>query len=385
MIGSIQLMLLIGPGMPVPASARLMGALRGVEVTQRDTAPSAFQLTFSTEVEPGGAFLISDDPFLQPFMRVFVGVLVDGMPTGLIDGFITHQQHLPANDARGSTFVVTGQDVSVKLDLVLDNQEYPAMCDDEIVPLILEPWDLLGIIPLIVPGPTMVPVDHVPQQAETDRAMLARLAARNGYVFFIRAGVAPFLNIAYWGPPPRFEPPTAVLDVAVGSASTVDGLQAAYDALAPVTYFGEVLDTLMSPATPVPVLTTMSTRLPPLALVPALSPLGLLTLTNRHELWSGDEFDPIVANLRAQAMTDLSSDKAVTVTCEVAVPRLGQIVTAPGVVGVRGAGLAYDGLYYLSSATHSIALTSGQGWNYTQHLEMSREGVGSTTPLVVAL
>ena len=47
-------------------------------------------------------------------------------------------------------------------------------------------------------------------------------------------------------------------------------------------------------------------------------------------------------------------------------------------VGVRGAGLAYDGLYYVNSVTHKI-----KRGEYKQSFSLSRDGLISNTPVVV--
>jgi hypothetical protein len=48
-------------------------------------------------------------------------------------------------------------------------------------------------------------------------------------------------------------------------------------------------------------------------------------------------------------------------------------------VGVRGAGLAYDGLYYVKSVTHKI-----KAGEYKQLFELTRNGLISTLPRVAA-
>jgi len=47
-------------------------------------------------------------------------------------------------------------------------------------------------------------------------------------------------------------------------------------------------------------------------------------------------------------------------------------------VGVRGAGLAYDGLYYVNSVTHSIKVGE-----YKQNFSISRDGLIANTPRVM--
>ena len=46
-------------------------------------------------------------------------------------------------------------------------------------------------------------------------------------------------------------------------------------------------------------------------------------------------------------------------------------------VGVRGAGEAYDGLYYVNNVTHNI-----KRGEYKQSFNLSRDGLGSLTPKV---
>jgi hypothetical protein len=377
----INLGVRIGPGFPGPSPAYLMRALRKVEVTQQDSAPCGFQLTFLTEIAAAGSvFQVVADPLLAPFNRVLLRVSAGGSPTTLIDGFITHHQYMPSNGPDDSQFVVTGEDISVMMDLVDYSREFPAMADAATVELVLAPWLALGIVPAVIPSATsLIPVDYVPQQAETDRALLQRLAQANGNVFYVSPTEVPYMNEAYWGPPPRFLPPSAVIDVAVGAGNTSDSFSAQYNALAPETFFGESTETLVEPYEPVPIATFESTRFPPLAAQPALVANPLFS---RHTLWRDDQLDPVSALLQAQSRTDVSTDEVVTVNCAFHPAVLGTVVNAPGVVGVRGTGQSYDGFYYLKSATHEISLLADSGWDYTQQLTLTREGIGATTSVV---
>jgi hypothetical protein len=55
------------------------------------------------------------------------------------------------------------------------------------------------------------------------------------------------------------------------------------------------------------------------------------------------------------------------------------VLKARELVGVRGAGMAFDGLYYVRSVTHNI-----QRGEYTQEFELSRNGLISTLATVPA-
>ena len=380
-LSTITVGLRVGPGFPPAAPGYLMRALRGVEVTQQDSAPCGFQLTFLTEVvSAGSAFKIVSEPLLAPFNRVLLRVSVNGAPQTLIDGFITHHQYVSTNGPDDSQFVVTGEDISVAMDVVDNSREFPSMPDAAVAEAVLAPWVALGIVPLVIPPPTsLVPVDYVPQQTGTDRSLLQSLAGANGAMFYITPTPTPFLNQAYWGPPNRTTPPSAVLDVDVGSESTVDSFTAQYDALAPQTFLGESIETTVEPYEPVPIATATSTRFPPLAADPALQQSPLFT---RHSLWRDDQLEPASAMLQAQMRTNVSTDNVVTIGCGFAPARLGAVVNAPAVVGVRGTGEAYDGLYYAKSASHRITLLADQGFDYNQQLTLTREGTGSTVTVL---
>jgi hypothetical protein len=68
---------------------------------------------------------------------------------------------------------------------------------------------------------------------------------------------------------------------------------------------------------------------------------------------------------------------SVTGDGEVETVRYGNILRARKLVGVRGVGFSYDGLYYVKRVTHSI-----QRGEYTQKFSISREGTGALTPVI---
>jgi hypothetical protein len=67
------------------------------------------------------------------------------------------------------------------------------------------------------------------------------------------------------------------------------------------------------------------------------------------------------------------SAEAVTARGSLDVLRYGQVLEARKLVGLRGAGTAFDGLYYVNSVTHQI-----KRGEYKQDFELSRNGLVST-------
>jgi hypothetical protein len=59
--------------------------------------------------------------------------------------------------------------------------------------------------------------------------------------------------------------------------------------------------------------------------------------------------------------------------------RYGRALKARSLVGVRGAGLAFDGLYYVKSVSHNLNVRGGE---YKQSFTLARNGLIPLTPAV---
>jgi hypothetical protein len=377
---SIQVGLRLGDSF-TPAPLDLMQALEGVEVTQTDEAPSRFQLTFRAEIAGPGAldYAVVQSSLLQPATRVVVSVAVNAASQVLIDGFITQQQFVPSDRPGAARFTASGEDLSVKMDAIQISLEYPAMSDALIAGVVLVKYfPLYGVIPQVIPTvEDILPFGYVPQQNCTDREYLKQLAQQNGNLFYIQPGTSPGESYAYWGPPVLAGTPQPPLNVSLGPFTNVESLQFSFDTRKPFFVYGYVMETWTDPYLPVPTLTVGSTRYPPLATRPALSPSQLLNLSVRKNLWQDQGMNPIKSEATAQGMTDLSTDAVVTAEGELDAVRYGGVLTAPGLVGVRGAGASYDGLYYAKQVQHRITARTGD-WSYRQSFTLTREGLGST-------
>jgi hypothetical protein len=373
----IHLTLLIGPTVPLPAPPSLADALDRVEVTHSDEGRSGFQLTFvagRSGLADLADYSLLTLPLLETFSRVVIVVTFGAVPRVLMDGVITHQELSPSNDPGATTLTVTGEDVSVMMDLEEKSVEHPAQDETVIASKIILSYAQFGMIPLVIP-PTVIdppiPVDRTPVQRGTDLRYLIEMAERHAYVFYVTAGPAPLANTAYWGPPKRVDLPQRALSVNLGPETNLTSLSFRNNALAPTLVTGTVQDRQTNQA--VPVQTFASTR-PPLASLPAW-------LTNqpnvRRTQLQGAGLTAAQAFARAQSATDASVD-TVTADGELDAVRYQDVLQARGVVGLRGAGFSYDGLYYVQRVTHTMSMGS-----YRQRFTLSREGLGSTTPAVV--
>ena len=376
MLNSLQMTILMGPTIPVPLPLSVTEAVRSIEVTHNDSSRSGFQIEF-TVGRTQGLFGVSDypllnDPQVQPFNRVIIIVTHNAIPTMLMDGIITHVQLLPSNDPAGSRYIVTGEDISVLMDMEEKVIPYPGQSELMIAGAILAQYAVFNIIPMVMPPPIIdipLPTDRIPTQCGTDLNYLQEMAARFNYDFYVSTGPVPFVNTAYWGPPKWLDIPQAALSVNMGPATNVKSINFNTNAIAPVIVTGEVQDRLSGQA------------LPLAAFVNTLPPLASNQLSFRPRTVMPKDIDGMnyqQAYAKAQAMVNDSWQRAVTATGEVDTAEYGNILQARSLVGVRGAGATYDGFYYVQSVTHRIQVGS-----YTQSFNLTRQGLGSTTPLVV--
>ncbi len=382
MILGIHLLMLVGPGVPVPAPLTLTDALSSIQVTHNDSGRSGFQLTFQVG-RRGMLDLVDYDlllhPLLQPMSRVILTVIFNGTPRVLSDGFITDRTLSPSNEPGQSTLVVTGEDVSVMMDLVQVSMPHPAQSETAIAFMILNRYQaFLLSTPLTIPTPAErppLPTQQIPQQHSSDRQKLESMAARFSYRFFVMPGLFPGQNFAYWGPKPVLTIPQPALSVNMGPFSNVEQLSFQQHGLAPTA----IADVVPGPQNvPTPVVAPLPT-MAPTALLP-LPPLRVSLLhggaeTSREDMQRGVDFVAAMANAASQV--NESYDRAVTASGSLDALQYGSMLMARGVVSVRGAGASHNGDYYVKSVTHNI--TKG---SYKQSFSLEREGLGPRTPLV---
>ncbi|HVB97246.1 MAG TPA: hypothetical protein VNG11_05905 [Chloroflexota bacterium] len=373
----IHLTLLIGPTVPIPAPAPLIDALASVEVTHQDDGRSGFQITFQAGRSGLTGLLdypLLSLPLLKPFNRVIIVVTINVTPRVLIDGIITHQQLSPSDQPGRSTITITGEDVSLMMDLEEKSAEHPAQDETIIANKLILSYAQYGLIPMVIPPIVVdppIPIERTPVQQETDLAFLNAMAARYGYVFYIIPGPAPFTNTAYWGPPVRIGVPQSALTVNMGGETNVDSFNVRYNAMGPTLVEGQIQDRLTNQSFPVQ---TFASLRPPLAAFPA----WLVNQPNvRRTQFREGGLNVMEAYARAQGQTDSSID-AVVAEGNLDADRYGSLLQPRALVGVRGAGYSYDGFWYVKQVTHSIRVGS-----YQQRFTLTREGVGSTTPVVV--
>lgn len=378
MLNSVQLSLMIGPIFPLTPPRAVIDALAEAEVTVNDVGTSGFQLTFSIDKQsPLQILFLLTGGLPLLFMRVVLVATVNGVANVLIDGVITKNDIAPGDKGSDSTLTITGEDLTA-----LMNQSnwsgfpFPAMPAEGRVALLLLKYAVFGVVPLIIPSVMIdvpLPIDQIPGQQGTDLEYIRALAERVGYVFYLDPGPVPGMTKAYWGPQIRVGPVQPALSVDFDAYTNVESLKFAFDQQQnkiPVLFFYNQQTGIPFPI-PIPPITPLS---PPLGLIPPL-PTNLLgdLQPPRDDLSKRPIPQSIMIGLAAAARMA----EAVTGEGSLDVTRYGGVLKARQLVGVRGAGPAFDGLYYVKSVTHKI-----KRGEYKQSFKLSRNGLVSTVPTV---
>jgi hypothetical protein len=233
---------------------------------------------------------------------------------------------------------------------------------------------LYGIVPVVMPSVLLDvpnPLTQIPVQRGTDLTYIKTLAARVGYVFFIQAGPTPGMNLAYWGPALRtsipFLPTPPPLAIDWDGASNVESLQFSFDGFAKTQWVVFIQIAGIPIPIPVPDINPLS---PPLGQKSPL-PLKISPMTGLAK------YNPIQAAGIALAKA-ASTANVISGRGTLDVLRYGSILPARTIVEVRGAGITYDGEYFVESTTHTIKPGS-----YKQSFTLSRNALiaGGGNPL----
>jgi hypothetical protein len=375
MVKGVNLTLMIGPAVPIPVPQSVLDALVAIQVTNSTQGPSAFQLTFnlSNNSPLQTIFLLSSGSPL-PLIRVVIVATINGTPEVLIDGVMTNHQVTPGNDGGHSTLTVTGEDLTRVMDYIdFSGIPYPAMPPEARVAIILAKYLAFGAIPMVIPSILIdvpIPTDRIPRQKGTDLKYITKLAEEVGYVFYVEPGPAPGTSIAYWGPEIKVGVPQPALNLNMDAHTNVESLNFRYDtekATLPILFIQNPQTKVPIPI-PVPAITPLN---PPLGIIPPI-PKNITPITGSAK------YTPVQAAIIGLTKAAKTAD-VVQGQGSLDVTRYGGILKARRLVGVRGVGTAFDGLYYVTSVTHSI-----KRGEYKQQFTLSRNGLISTIPKVPA-
>jgi hypothetical protein len=371
MLKGINLSLYIGPVVPIPVSQDVIDALVSLKVTTKTSMKaSGFELTFNVnKTSPLHTLFLLSGQAMLPFVRVMIVVTINSTPEVLIDGVVTHTQ---VGDSKGGgtmTLTVIGEDLSRVMDYIAFTGliPYPAMPAEARVALIVAKYAVFGLIPLVIPSMFIdipLPTEQIPYHQGTDLSYVRRLAARVGYVFFVESGPVPGVNIAYWGPMIKVGPAQPALNFDMDAETNIESVSCSYSADQQEMPVVMIQNALTKFPIPIPIPAVNPLR-PPLGLIPPLPKSFPIDAETAKENFGR-------ALLKGLARAAKSAD-AVTVTGTLDVLRYGRTLKARQLVGLRGVGPAFEGLYFVSGVTHTL-----QRGEYKQSFTLSRNGLLST-------
>lgn len=364
----VTLTLLMGPVAVAPVPVAVIDALESAQVTSAVGQRSGFQISFTYSKTSAIATTLLPAGFFDPMIRVILIATLNGVPKVLADGPIKRQDLVASASPGENKLTITGEDVTGYMDLLdFTGFPFPGLPTFLRVGALLAKYAMFGVIPVPIPEiftSIELPIKAYAHQQGTDFEYLTKMAKDAGYEFYITPGPAPGTNTAYWGPMLRVGLPQPALTIDMDHASNIESMSFSADGNAAVLPYGFVKVGGFSVPVPVP---NISLLAPPLAARPVIPTKLRPVETERHEfpkamgllLAKRADAEPISAN----GSIDLS--------------RSGQPIDARSLIGVRGAGLAHDGLYFVRSVTHTL----GRG-SWKQSFQLQRDGLISNVPAV---
>jgi hypothetical protein len=372
MLKGIYLTLMVGPAVPIPVPKVVLDALTDVQVTSAAGTPSGFSLSFTLNNRSPLHTLFLVAGAQTPMLRVIIVVTINGTPNVLMDGVMTNQQVSPGSKPGESTLTITGEDLTKVMSLIdFSGLPYPAMPPEARVALIIAKYAMFGMIPLVIPSlftDLPIPTERIPVQQGKDLEYIQQLASDVGYIFYIDPGPVPGTNVAYWGPEIKVGVPQPALNYDMDSQTNVESLSFSFDGtntVLPVVFIHNSLTKVPIPI-PIPNLNPLQ---PPLGVIPA-------PITNINMMKDTAKLSPMAAIGKGLAVAASSAD-AVTGSGTLDVVRYKRLLKARQLVGVRGVGTAFDGLYFVKSVTTTLK----QG-EIKQSFQLTRNGLISITPKV---
>ena len=372
MLKGVSLTLYSGAVTTSPVSREVIDALTSVEVISATEGASGFQLSFtlSNRSPLHSDFLIQ--ACTNPLLRMIIVANINSTQEVMMDGVITNHQVSAGSQPGESVLTMTGDDLSKVMDLIdFSGLPFPAMPANARVATIIAKYTMFGIIPAIVPSPyldVVLPTAMIPAQEGTDLQYIRLLAKKTGYVFYVDPGPKRGMSTAYWGPPINWGKEQPALNYDMDAHRNVESLNLSFntaDATMPVVYIQNKLTKFPIPV-PIPKINPL--RRPMGSVPPSIT--KFIPMRDTAKL-------PVVNALLLGIAEAAQSADAVSASGSLDVARYGRILKARALVGVRGAGIAFDGIYFVKRVTSTL-----KRGEFKQSFELSRNALVSINKTV---
>jgi hypothetical protein len=359
--------------------AELTADLSEVEVTEAVRGEATFRIRFAIDL--GAAdFALLDDQRLVPGVdrKVSVVAVVDGAPSCLVHGVITDRQTELKQGGAGSSLVVSGKDRRVLMGRNGDQRGPLNGTVSLIVVPILARYDF---IPDVEQGDSTVYSDFTTSlnQARSDLELVNKLAAEQGYEFWVDASVGPggtILETAHFrSSPPRNKglPLSAPLQLIAPPDPTVLKMNTGDDRFTMLSFSSTRVSEVPNASGAMSRINPDSGDLERSRVdSPSLDPLGTQApspINNRPIVSPGDAQQA----QRRQDAALIDASWVIKAKAETTVHALGGLLRPHDIVTVQGTGSVDDGTYFVWSVTHHIDPA-----DHRMHCELRRNAVGAT-------
>jgi hypothetical protein len=309
-------------------------------------------------------------------IRVKVGIAI---PLAIINGYITNQKVLYDDEGGASAMEISGMDATILMNLQEKVIPWPMPDDGAIAAAVFGQY---GIVPNVTPSlPFNIDPTDMTVQRGTDIRFLRRLAQRNGYECYVQPQPQSGIDFGYFGPPTNLPGmQQAVLNVKMGADTNVSEFKIRYDMMKPTTAVSAGIDA-MSRAPRLSIGLAPTVTPPPTGgFYPLGVPMGLQDATLRAV--GGPHPPPMVLPTETGQM----SPPGLAIVTQAIVNRSSWAVMAEGTanadagvlfpggtVNIRGAGLTFNGAYYVTRVSHTFECGA-----YNQKFEARRNAIDMT-------
>ena len=332
----------------------------GVEVHECVGEPTSFRLNYVIDVQEGDLPLLKEND-LSAGSEITILVPTNDGVTALVKGPVRGQQIHLKHGGEGSVLDVLGADSTLAMDREDKGHIWPDVTDTQIVSTILQQHGFKELDVQDTPG-SHPENKHALVQRDTDLAFVRRLAARNGFLFWVTYDATTKSETAHFKRPTLDSAPAAELVINLTDPrANVDALDITWDAEAPSsTDAGEVdlntgndIDGSVSVS---PLTSLAATRFAAIGASPRSLHLSV-PVDDAGDLQARSEGALIDAEwfLCARGQTSMHA--------------LGKVLRAHTVVKLRGAGARHSGKWFCHSVRHYIDATE-----HRMEFELIRNG-----------
>jgi hypothetical protein len=358
--------------------AELTADLSDIEVHEAVRGEATFRIRFAIDINGTDFALLSDERLLPGVDRkLTVVAVVNGVPSCLVHGVITDRESELKHGGLGSSLVVSGKDRRVLMGRNGDQRGPLNGTVALIVTPILARYDF---IPDIEIGDSTIYSDLTTSlnQAHSDLELVNRLAAEQGYEFWVDAAITPagVIETAHFrSSPPRNAgtPLSAPVQLIAPSDPAVLSLNTGDDKSTMVSFSSSRVSEIPNASGAVSRINPDSGDLERTRVDgPSLSPLGQAapSPTNTRPIISpGDAQNA----QRRQDAALIDASWIIKAKAATTVHALGALIRPHDIVTVQGTGSVDDGTYFVWSVTHNIDAA-----DHRIHCELRRNAVGAT-------